>query len=141
MVLILFILPYSLTFHIVAFPLSCFETRFESTNLLIGHIFRALSFHFIGSMFKYFKNTWNSFWICFVLTIRIQSSSCFVLWMWLFPCGSMESIAGLQKWSGEIKVPFLLLPQFSEVQKMQTVQSPEEVDIGLFPSGTRWTRN
>ena len=110
MVLILFILPYSLTFHIVAFPLSCFETRFESTNLLIGHIFRVLSFHFIGSMFKYFKNTWNSFWICFVLTIRIQSSSCFVLWMWLFPCGSMESIAGLQKWSGEIKGSFSSAP-------------------------------
>ena len=31
-------------------------------------------------------------------------------------------------------MPFLLLPQFSEVQKMQTVQSPEEVDTGTTVS-------
>ena len=55
------------------------------------------------------------------------------LLLWLHGVNSRTSRGGV----GRYKVPFLLLPQFSGVQKMQTVQSPEEEDTGLFPSGTQ----
>lgn len=100
MVLILFILHYSLTFHVVAFPLSCFETRFESTNLLIGHFFRVLSFHFIGSMFKYFKNNMKQFLNLFCLNYENTKQLLFCLVdvtlpLWLHGVNSRTSRSGV----------------------------------------------
>ena len=75
--------------------------------------FQSSLFSLYRKYVKYFKNTWNSYWICIVLAMRIQSSSCFVLLMWLFSCGSMESIAGLPEveW-GDKRFLFFCFPSF-----------------------------